>query len=263
MDLPACPFSMQNQGDCQGATDNQARPMRKAIEFVVSEVTPGNEEVLEVLGMGGRTNIPARILALIREALDIFRQLAAPRGLMADLTTADFEKIYQVDGNSPKNPVRWIFPKAEALALFAVTMGGPLTEKGSELFSKGGPALGYMLEAVATAGAERLGSLMSQCFQNLLLEGREQPADFTALHYSPGNCGWHLSSQEKIFNFLRPEEIGIGLSSSFHMRPQKSLSGVLIAGPKEIHRFTPEFPPCLQCKTHKCAQRLARLRNNP
>jgi hypothetical protein len=230
--------------------------MRKAIEFAVDQVTPSDEEVLEIQGMAGRQNIPARILSLIESALKIFKQLAVPKGLMADLQLPDFETIYAGNGsNVPENPVQQIFPKADALALFAVTLGAPLTEKASGLFAQGGPALGYTLEAVTTAGAERLGNLMSRQFLEHLRE------NLTVLHYSPGNCGWHISSQEKIFRYLQPEEIGIGLNSSFHMRPQKSLSGVLIAGAKDIHRFKPDFPWCLQCKTHKCAQRLARLQS--
>ncbi len=237
--------------------------MRKAIDFAVNEVTPSSEEVLAIQGMAGRTNIPARIMILLESAIDLFKQLAVPKGLMADLKPADFEPIYHGEGlNSPENPVRLIYPNAEALALFVVTLGDSLTQKAGELFKQGGPALGYMVEAVTTAGAELLGSLMSQRFGEYL-SGESPPfGNLTVLHYSPGNCGWHLSSQEKIFRFLHPEEIGIDLSSGFHMQPQKSLSGVLIAGPKEIHQFKPDFPLCLQCKTHKCAQRLARLQKN-
>jgi cobalamin-dependent methionine synthase I len=235
--------------------------MRKAIEFNIDEVIPSKAEVLEIQGMGGRPNIPARILNLLESALEIFRQMAVPKGLMADLELADFKTIYENGLNSPQNPVQLIFPKSDALALFAVTLGSLLAERASGLFAQGGPALGYMLESVTTASAERLGSLMSQRFLEYLSQENAQAGGLTVLHYSPGNCGWHLASQKAIFQFLHPEEIGISLSASFHMRPQKSLSGVLIAGQPEIHRFKPDFPLCLQCKTHKCAQRLARLQN--
>jgi hypothetical protein len=236
------------------------RSMRKVIEFSIDDVAPSIGEVLEVQGMGSRANLPVRIRTLMESALDLFKKLAVPKGMMADLQREDFEVVYNGNGlSSPENPVRLIFPKAENLALFAVTLGNPLMERASELFAQGGPALGYMLDAVTTAGAERLGNLMSQRFREYLSEQRVLPGDFTVLHYSPGNCGWDLSSQEKIFHHLQPEEIGIGINSNFHMKPQKSLSGALIAGPKEIHRFKPDFPLCQQCKTHKCAQRLARL----
>jgi hypothetical protein len=237
--------------------------MRDAVEFTVQEVSPSAEEVLDFQGMAGRSNLPARILTLLESALDLFKQLAVPKGLMADLTLADFEPIYHGNGlSAPENPVRQIYSKAYALALFAVTLGNPLAQKVGDLFKQGGPALGYMVEAVTTAGAERLGNLMSQRFREFLLKETVPLSDLTVLHYSPGNCGWDLSSQEKIFRFLHPEEIGIEISSSFHMRPQKSLSGVLIAGAKETHRFKPDFSMCLKCKTHKCAQRLARLQND-
>jgi ArsR family metal-binding transcriptional regulator len=43
------------------------------------------------------------------------------------------------------------------------------------------------------------------------------------------------------------------------MYPLKSISGVLVAGDMDIHRFKPKFTFCKNCKEHKCVSRLAIL----
>lgn len=230
--------------------------MREIIELSVDELTPTREEVLANQKMTGR-NIPERIEKLLLSALDIFRQLARPKGLLEDIALPDFESIYAGDGlNSAEGPVPLIVPKANALALFAATMGNDLIEKSRSLFSEGGAALGYMLDAVNSSGAERLGKLMGQRFLTLIPEEQRSAEKMKVQYYSPGHCGWHMSGQTKLFQALKPEEIGITVNSRWVMQPIKSISGVLAAGVIDIHRFLPAFSFCKDCKEHKCVQRL-------
>jgi cobalamin-dependent methionine synthase I len=53
-----------------------------------------------------------------------------------------------------------------------------------------------------------------------------------AHRFSPGCGRWDLQEQEKIFKLLKGEEIGITLSETYFMIPQKSLSGVFGFKPK-------------------------------
>jgi hypothetical protein len=43
------------------------------------------------------------------------------------------------------------------------------------------------------------------------------------------------------------------------MQPLKSVSGVLIAGPRTIHRFHPAYDFCDRCKARTCRDRLSAL----
>ena len=231
--------------------------MKQVVQLSVDEVTPTAQEVLESQNMGGRRNVPPRIMALLDSALGLFRQLAAPKGILEEIAIADFPPIYEGNGmNSPEGPVPIIVPKADALALFAATMGDALINKSSELFTTGGPALGFMLDAVNSAGAERLGAQMGQKFLQLLPEEKRSSRDLRVQYYCPGHCGWHISGQEKLFQILHPEEIGVSLKPSWVMHPLKSISGILAVGDIAIHRFQPNFFFCKQCKEHKCVQRL-------
>jgi hypothetical protein len=231
--------------------------MRRVVQLMVEEIVPTVQEILENQGMAGRPNLPARITALLDSALDLFKKLAEPKGIMEDLAISDFQNIFDGNGlNSPEGPIPAIVPRAEALALFAATMGDALMAKSSELFTTGGPALGYMLDAVNISGAERLGQRMARRFLELLPEETRRDKNLKAQYYCPGHCGWHISGQDKVFQSLHPEEIGITLKPSWAMYPLKSISGILVIGDIQIHRFQPAFSFCKQCKEHKCVQRL-------
>ncbi len=236
--------------------------MREVIRFNAEEVAPTALEMLENQGMAGRHNPPARIRRLVDSALELFRQLAEPRGVLQQWPVSDYETVYSGNGlNSPEGPVPMIVSKADALALFAATLGNALIAKSSELFAKGEPALGFMLDAVNSSGVEKLGNLVANRFLELLPAETRQSKELKAQYYSPGHCGWHLSGQARLFELLRPEEIGVSLNSSYVMQPAKSISGFLVVGARHIHKFRPSFRFCKDCKEHKCVQRLAILEN--
>jgi hypothetical protein len=77
------------------------------------------------------------------------------------------------------------------------------------------------------------------------------------LPYSPGYCGWTVRGQKNLFERLGPEQMGVTLNDSCLMTPIKSVSGVLVAGPGEIHSIRPDFAFCDECRTHACGARMA------
>ncbi len=236
--------------------------MRTIVDLNVADLTPTQDEVLSAQGMAGRANIPDRIRSLIDSALDLFRELAEPKGLMQEVSLSEFEAIYAGDGlNSPEGPVPLIIPRADGLAIFAATMGSSLISKSSELFAKGGPALGFMLDAVNSSAAERLGRQMGLQFVGSMPEEIRGAKPLKVQYYCPGHCGWHISGQVKLFQSLHPEEIGMSVSDRWVMQPVKSISGVLVAGEMDIHRFQPAFSFCKDCREHKCIKRLLLLEN--
>jgi hypothetical protein len=227
--------------------------MREIFAFTVSEAVPVETDVLESQGMPERNRLPERITALLDEAMRLFAELSQPRGLLQDACALEFETIYRGEGlNAEATPLESVYPQAEALALFAATLGEPVSGRISALFAENDPALAYMLDAVASVSADRLATLMGE-----RLLRRLEEEGIAVLPYSPGYCGWHISAQRKLFDRLRPEEIGIRLNDSYLMQPLKSVSGVLVAGPGPIHRFRPRFSFCEECKTRTCGERMA------
>ena len=93
-------------------------------------------------------------------------------------------------------------------------MGSSLASKSSELFAKGGPALGFMLDAVNSSAAERLGRQMGLRFVSRIPEEISRVKQLKVQYYCPGHCGWHISGQTKLFQILGPEEIGMSVNDT-------------------------------------------------
>ncbi len=120
-------------------------------------------------------------------------------------------------------------------------------------------AFAPIFDAVASEGAERLADVVMRGHL-ALTEGIDgQMTGTGTLRYSPGYCGWHVSGQPALFARLRPERIGVELMESCLMKPSKSVSGVIVTGPTEIHRFVPDFMFCNDCLTRSCRDRIAEL----
>ncbi|MGE5198943.1 MAG: vitamin B12 dependent-methionine synthase activation domain-containing protein [Rhodospirillaceae bacterium] len=230
--------------------------MRELVLFPIEEAMPPGGDVLAHMGMASPSDVSARTAALLASATEEFARLAAPRGLAEGLSAEEFATVYAGEGlNSHQTPLARIWPQADSLALFAATLGAPVSARIAELFAAGDMGAGYVLDALASVSADLLTDRLAVRFRERA--AGERPA---VLGYSPGYCGWHISGQRRLFERLRPEEIGITLNDSCLMQPLKSVSGVLVAGRGPIHRFRPEFSFCEACATRQCLPRMRSVR---
>jgi hypothetical protein len=231
--------------------------MSGAVHFPSSAAIPSRRTVLSAQGIPGDAAVPQRVAELVDEAFEIYTDLVDPAGIRADVSIADFAVIYRGEGrNAPRTPLEAIFPDARRLTLFAVTVGEAVCGEILRRFSDGDPALGYALDTIASAGAEGLAGAMARDHQECLARSGTMASGMRVLPYSPGYCGWHVSGQGKLFEVLRPEEIGISLNESCLMQPLKSVSGVLVAADREVHQFDIDFDFCADCADQGCRERI-------
>jgi hypothetical protein len=231
--------------------------MRRIIKISRSETVPSQIDTLLLQGIPRHTRPPQNIASLFGEAEKIFRECAEPAGIVVDISKSEFIEVYKGESrNEKRTPVAEISERADYLALFAVTIAQAVHDKINELFEHKELALGIMLDAVASAAAEMAADAVERKYLERLREENRVANSAAVLRYNPGYCGWHVSGQKKLFEFLRPTEIGITLLESFLMTPLKSISGVLLTGKKEIHIIEDDYPFCSQCKTHSCQQRI-------
>jgi hypothetical protein len=224
---------------------------------------PAREAVLRSQGLPEGGSLPARIGALVDEALERYVELAEPRGLVRLVDPGEFALIYGGESrNASDTPLAHIFPKADALALFVCTLGARLTAAIADLFAGNHPARAHMLDAVASEAADGLATAAAADLRSRLLESGALGREARVLPYSPGYCGWHVTGQRALFASLGPEQIGVTLNASCLMQPLKSVSGVLVAGAAEIHEFYPAYPCCEECDTRQCEDRMASLRED-
>lgn len=231
--------------------------MRQCVEWTPDESAPTRAEVLRLQGMRPGERVPAHIDSLLDAATAVYLDLAEPRAIVAEISAGEFAGVYRGKGLNPhETPLEAIYPNADHLALVAATVGAHVTVRVRELFLRHDLALGCMLDSIASAAADHLADLLGPRYVSMTTGGA---SDWRVLAYSPGYCGWHVSGQRALFDFLRPEEIGITLNASCLMQPLKSISGVLVVGPGHIHRFHPTYSFCERCQEKQCRDRMRHL----
>ncbi len=234
--------------------------MMRLVNIETSNLDIDRDAVFRGQGMTEKTRITRTVETLFERALSIYREAADCAALIAEVTIAQFMEIYGGEGeNDVPSVVELIAPKARALMLFALTSGSKITEEIKRLFDEKDVALGYMLDVVASEGTEAAAEeLTRRCVADLRREGKFADGD-AVLRYSPGYCGWHVSGQKKLLEFLQASQIGIKLNESFLMSPEKSISGVIISGEKKIHFFKNNFSFCNACTHKSCRARIRSL----
>jgi hypothetical protein len=230
--------------------------MNRITHFELEEARPPREGVLEAQGLPAVDTLSPRLRDLFEEAYEEFDALAEPRAVAGELDRQELEAVLDgFDGPLEETVIGQIYPRGEAFALYVATLGTPLADRIREMFATNDLGRGWMLDAVASSGADRLSDLLAAGFEDELAEqGHEAPR---VLPYSPGYCGWTVRGQRNLFARLEPTQIGVTLNDSCLMTPIKSVSGVLVAGPGAIHRFKPDYDFCDECKTRACGARMA------
>lgn len=234
--------------------------MTEILTFSSAEVTPDRNAVFENQGIPPNTAVCEEIEGLYTKAVEILLETIAPAGVLGEMSKSDFQIVYPGEGrNEPTTPVADIYVRADHLALFAVTLGERIGREIDRCFKSNDFALASMLDSAASAAADKTAELAQRRFGEVLSERGFITATTGILRYSPGYCGWDISGQKKLFDFLDPQQIGLTLRDSFLMEPLKSVSGVIIAGRKDIHNVQDVYPFCARCETHSCRERIRAL----
>ena len=234
--------------------------MIEFVEIKVDRIIPSIEDIIRSQGIPKGSVIKDNIKNLIDESLSLFISEAHPSCIIREISKNDFDEIFVGEGtNEEEAPLKMIYPQADHLELFAMTMGNGISQRITELFDCNDFAIGSMLDAVASLAADKSVELLETHVTKKLTEKKMIKNSSMVLSYSPGYCGWHISAQKKLFLYLHPEQISISLNESFLMTPLKSVSGVLISGNKNIHNFENSFSFCFNCKAQSCLERKERI----
>lgn len=234
--------------------------MKVIVDFTVEDVKPKRSTLLEQQGGSPGEAVPARLDKLFDDALRLLGELAEPTGLLEEIERDDFAAVFLGHRrNESRTPVGDIFPIADRLALFAVTLGDRIAREISERFAASDLALASLLDAAASMATDNAAELVERRYGCQVAAEGEAERDTYAMRYSPGYCGWHISGQAKLFEVLCPGRIGISLSESFLMEPLKSVSGVILVGRRKIHEFEMNYSFCADCEPRGCRGRIQAL----
>ena len=151
--------------------------MTPVVQLSRPDILPEREAVLRFQGMADGMTVQDQVTALLAEALDIFNETCEPVGIIAELSTSEFRELFRGEGeNAGDTPLEHIYPQAEALALFALTVGGEVSRRIEELFAENDFALGSMLDAVASLSADKAVEVCEASFlHDLVQRGLARP----------------------------------------------------------------------------------------
>ncbi len=236
--------------------------MQRCLDIDTKPITPDSDMILRAQGFPG-TAVPSPIVKTVAgNAISEFARLAQPVGVLSEVSIEKFAAIFKGEGdNEPETPLAGIFPDADRLALFAVTLGAPITAEITRLFAANDFAAAAMLDAAASEGADLAAEWVETSFRRRWKANCSLSENMGTLRFSPGYCGWHISGQKALFSLLKPDDIGITLTDSCLMQPLKSVSGVIVAGAKKIFEFEDAYPFCTDCGTRTCRDRIRAVRD--
>lgn len=222
--------------------------MPEIINPLIDEVLPSKEDVLKFQDVKNIDDIPSILIDNLDSAMTLLKEESKPIAIIEECSKSDFKDIYLGEGeNAADSPLPDIVKKAEKLHLFAITIGEKVSEEINKQFDQNEFPIGSFIDSGASLTADNIVEV---------LENGAFHKYSSTLAYSPGYCGWHVSGQKKLFQFLKPNKIGITLNDSCLMTPLKSVSGVLVSGPSAIHIFDNNYSFCEECATYSCKIRM-------
>jgi hypothetical protein len=231
--------------------------MSEIVNIPVADIIPDAATILRAQGIDTGRAIDDRVLEAAGAACGLFERLAEPVAIVEEISKEAFSSIYYGLGrNADPAPIEGIYRRADFLMLFAATVGQAVSDRIRELFAKNEFVLGNALDVAASEGTDRIANFLEDYFADITASRPGTGSEIKVFAYSPGYCGWHISAQKVLFDALHPERIGITLRESFLMEPLKSISGVLIAGDRSIHRIENSYEFCADCRSEPCRARM-------
>lgn len=113
---------------------------------------------------------------------------------------------------------------SDELFVMAVTAGERITEERDRLIGEGSAFEPVILDSLGSEMAEAAADwLHNYLGQGLLRTGLK----CSRLRYSPGYGDFELENQRSIFKLLNLESLGLTLSESFLMLPEKSITALI------------------------------------
>ena len=225
--------------------------MTEIINLSISDVLPSKEDVLNSQGIQNIAEVPGILIENLELSMMLLEEKSLPIAIIKECTKSDFMDIYYGEGNNATDsPLPHIINKVKKLHLFAVTIGENVSKEINKYFDQNEFPIGSFIDSGASLTADNIVGVLENKVQGIFLNRS------STLAYSPGYCGWHVSGQKMLFQSLKPDKIGITLNDSCLMTPLKSISGVLVSGPSDMHIFDNNYSFCEECTTYSCKIRM-------
>jgi len=183
-------------------------------------------KVLSRLGFAnGKTVIDPKTTAALEQEISVANKIIVPKQAIAFSAikiisddTISLEPNFEIKSKD----IAKLLVNCHMAYGFAVTIGAALEEKRNEYINEKETSHALILDAIGSVAAEELAEITNQQIKaEVVLSG-----NLTTMRFSPGYGNWPLNAQKDFLNWIGAHSIGIKLTPSFQMLPEKSVSAI-------------------------------------
>lgn len=223
--------------------------MLKAKQYIksVEELAISVEDVSRYMSSNG-SDVPDYFVDATRIELDKIRDQKVKFGY--EIYQAELlPKIIKLENTkfNVGDEISEALEYTEFIAVFACTVSEELEQSLTKYSYQDEMTEAYIVDIVGTLIVEKSTGILSDYLKN---ESKEYSLRITNTQ-SPGNCGWDVEEQNKLFGLLPENYLGIKLNESGMMYPVKSISGIVGIGKKVKFKHS----ECNLCTSANCMYR--------
>lgn len=173
------------------------------------------------------TTLDLKTERFIKESIQKSFNLVTPQAHYGDFLLASVQdKAVAISGfprTIESQSIARLLKKSSKVTLFAVTIGDNLSREIERASLAGNMTEAIVFDAIGSTAVEEVTESL-----NNVLQSRAQLEGYRLTkRFSPGYGDFGLSYQRDIVTLLKGEELGIRLTESFIMLPEKSVTAIL------------------------------------
>lgn len=213
------------------------------------KIEPG--PVRYYLGYQDSLHLPKPVESLLIREIEQGYRLTEPKGGYVVFSVREKTRssisFREADFTIESRGVLKALREAEKIVLFLVTIGPALEAKVKDYHRSRQITRSLILDAVGSVAVEELARQANSFLSKL----GEKEGYCCSMRYSPGYGDWDISAQQDIFRLTDAGRLGVQLTDSCVMFPEKSISAV--AGWSRKPYLKREAFPCGDCRiVRKC-----------
>lgn len=200
-------------------------------------------KVLARLGFAsGKTVIDPKTTAALEQEILIAKKIIVPKQAIAFSAfkiIADDIILIEPSFEIKSKDIANLLANCHLVYGFAVTIGTALEEKRNAYINEKETSHALMLDAIGSVAAEELAEITNQQIKT----EAELVGNLTTMRFSPGYGNWPLNAQKDFLNWIGAQAVGIKLTPSFQMLPEKSVSAILGIYKRQAEEISLRFAP--------------------
>lgn len=209
-----------------------------------------SQQVLHNIGYGTDYEPSARIESLVNEYVDNVCHLVEPSYsyVIKGISLVQGSRVVIEGSVTFKSKViARLLEQCEKVAVFIVTTGNRLEEIVCHLAEDRLVLQAAVLDAIGSGVTETVADFV----QGRIGEVASAQGLCISRRFSPGYCDWEVSQQKMLFRAMNGDYAGVHLTKGCLMLPQKSISGIIGIGSREVENYN----PCKMCDKQDCIGR--------